>query len=203
MLFLNDIVPEDTVLDRASIVKLQLPNRNGFTQQHGFQSRDGVPDVHNTACRENCTPAPVVRSSIPDYARNAHGNLAQQMRLVAPVRGADTTRPAPMGALAASRMARAASEAVIPPAARTPATLMRDLACGACHSVSERIVGPAFRDVANRYRGMAEARQNLMSRIRSGGSGAWGATPMPPQAQGSETELAAIVDWILAGEKPD
>ena len=80
---------------------------------------------------------------------------------------------------------------------------MRDLACGACHSVSERIVGPAFRDVANRYRGMAEARQNLMSRIRRGGSGTWGATPMPPQAQGSETELAVIVDWILAGAKPD
>ena len=203
VLFLNDIVPEDTVLDRDRLVKLELPNRNGFTQQHGFQSRDGIPDAHNTACHENCGPAPVVKSEIPDHARNAHGNLALQTRLVGPVRGADTTQATPVGALSASRMAKAASEAVIPPAARTPATLMRDLACGACHSVSARIVGPAFRDVANRYRGKAEARQNLLARIRSGGSGTWGTTPMPPQAQGSEADLAVIVDWILAGAKQD
>ena len=202
VLLLSDIVPEDTVLDRESIVALKLPNRDRFTREHGFQTRDGVADVHNIACRENCASSPVVKSSIPDYARNDHGNLALQTRMVGPVRGADTTQPAPSGPLAASHLARIES-ATVQNAVRTAAVLMRELACSACHGVAERIVGPAFREVAKRYQGVATARQNLLTRIRSGGSGIWGATPMPPQAQGSEADLATLVDWILAGARQE
>ncbi len=203
VLFLNDIVPETAVLDRDGVVALKLPNRDGFNPQHGFRSRDGTPDVHNTACLQNCAPPPVVRSSIPDYARNDHGNLAVQNRMVGPVRGADTSRAAPVGPLAAARQAKAGGQGDATPVAKTPAVLMRELACGACHGIAERIVGPAFREVAKRYQGVAVARQNLLARIRSGGSGTWGATPMPPQAQGSESDLATIVDWILAGARQD
>ena len=202
VLFLSDLVPEETVLDRESIVVLKLPNRDLFTQQHGFQTRDGVADVHNIACHDNCASAPVMKSSIPAYARNDHGNLALQTRMVGPVRGADTSRPALSGALSASHAARGRGEQV-QGAVRTAAALMRELACSACHAVAERIVGPAFREVAKRYQGVAAARQHLLARIRSGGSGTWGATPMPPQAQGSDTDLAAIVDWILAGATQD
>lgn len=199
VLFLNDIVPETTVLDRDSIISLALPNGDGFTRQHGFGTRTGTPDVRNAACLDHCAPPPVVRSSIPDYARNDQGNLAQQFRLVGPVRGADTSIPAPVGPLAAARLALAQDPAGSSPAARTPPTLMRDLACGTCHGVEQRIVGPAFRDVARKYQGVAAARQNLLVRIRTGGSGVWGSLAMPPQVQGSEAELAVLVDWILAG----
>jgi len=91
VLHLNDILPEDTMLDERSILAVQMPNRDGFTTRHGFMARDGTPDVHNLRCLRDCEPEVRVSSSLPPYARNAHGNLADQFRAVGPVRGVNTT----------------------------------------------------------------------------------------------------------------
>ena len=66
------------VLDRRSIVTMQMPNRDGFTTRHGFMRADGKPDTHAKACMTDCAAEVRLSSEIPDYARDSHGDVAQQ-----------------------------------------------------------------------------------------------------------------------------
>ena len=208
ILNLGGVVPDDFTLSDRNVADVQkrLPNRNGMTTDHamwpgaGFGTR--VPDVRATACTKDCGPEPKVASSLPDHARNAHGNLAEQNRLVGAQRGADTTRPAP--ATLAESVARATTVASAAPAARAePAALAlaRQHACMACHGVDSRLVGPSFVEVARRHGGRADAVDYLAGRIKGGGAGVWGPVPMPPQALG-DADAKAIAQWLAAGAKP-
>jgi S-disulfanyl-L-cysteine oxidoreductase SoxD len=108
MLHLSDIVPQSFTLSDENIRQVQqrLPNRNGMTQAHGMWLPGGRPDVSAVACMSDCrTGSNRIRSSIPDFARNAHGNLADQFRLVGATRGANTTQPAAGNAAEARRIA--------------------------------------------------------------------------------------------------
>lgn len=95
ILNLGEIVPDDFVLSHDTIrtVQRRMPNRNGMTRQHGLWTVDGKPDVQGESCMSDCRPFVVIGSVLPDYARNAHGNLAEQNRRWGPFRGVDTTRP--------------------------------------------------------------------------------------------------------------
>ena len=67
--------------------------------------------------------------------------------------------------------------------------------------MSEKIVGPSFRDVAAKYAGDAAAETRLVAKVKAGGAGNWGPTPMPAQAQVKDTNVRALVQWILAGAR--
>ena len=201
LLYLNEIVPEDATLDETSILQVRMPNRDGFTTQHGFMRRDGKPDVQAGACMRDCPFEGKVSSRIPDYARNAQGNLATQFRVVGPYRGADTSKPEPMGPLAAARQALAEPAVAASAPKQSAADLAKHYACIACHGLEQKIVGPGFKEVAQKYAGDATAKQALMRKVRDGGAGVWGAIPMPGQPQVAEADLVAIIDWVLAGAK--
>ena len=64
----------------ATLPRLQMPNRDGLTTAHGFMRRDGRPDTHNVACMKDCVAQVRLSSQMPDYARDEHGNLAEQSR---------------------------------------------------------------------------------------------------------------------------
>jgi cytochrome c551/c552 len=70
-------------------------------------------------------------------------------------------------------------------------------ACVACHGVEQKIVGPSFAEVAARYAGDAGAADRLAAKIKAGGAGAWGPVPMPPHPALSDSDVKAIVGWIL------
>ena len=70
--------------------------------------------------------------------------------------------------------------------------------CMACHAVANKLVGPAYKDVAAKYAGQKDAEAKLVSKVLKGGSGAWGAVPMPANPQVSEAEAKTLVKWILA-----
>lgn len=72
-------------------------------------------------------------------------------------------------------------------------------ACLACHAVDKKLVGPAYKDVAARHKGQADALEKVAARIKSGGSGLYGPVPMPAQAQLKDDELKLLAGWILAG----
>src|SRR3546814_19765890 len=74
-----------------------MPNRNGMVFWKGLWNVDGKPDTHNTACMRDCVAKVDVSSSLPPYARDLNGNLAEQMRIVESVRGVDTLAPATRG----------------------------------------------------------------------------------------------------------
>jgi len=97
LLNLADIVPADFVLSDANMAEVQaiLPNRNGMTRNHGLWDVHGKPDVANTACMRDCEAEVRITSSIPDYARDSHGDLREQDRPYGPfsaARSAPTDR---------------------------------------------------------------------------------------------------------------
>ena len=91
---------------------------------------------------------------------------------------------------------------VLPALASSSAMASADLAkaknCMACHAVQNKLVGPAFKDVAAKYAGQKDAEAKLAGKVLKGGSGAWGAVPMPANPQVSEAEAKTLVKWVLA-----
>ena len=69
--------------------------------------------------------------------------------------------------------------------------------CMGCHAVERKMVGPAYKDVAAKYKGDAKAPAMLATKIKTGGKGAWGEIPMPPNNV-TEDEAKKLVAWILA-----
>ncbi|HJU70530.1 MAG TPA: c-type cytochrome [Paucimonas sp.] len=69
--------------------------------------------------------------------------------------------------------------------------------CLACHAVANKVVGPAYKDVAAKYAGQKGAEDKLTQKVLKGGSGVWGAIPMPANAQVTEAEARTLVKWIL------
>lgn len=72
-------------------------------------------------------------------------------------------------------------------------------ACLACHAADKKLVGPAYKDVAAKHNGQADAVAKVAARIKSGGSGMYGAVPMPPQVTLKDDELKLLAEWVLAG----
>lgn len=70
--------------------------------------------------------------------------------------------------------------------------------CLSCHSVATKIVGPAYKDVAAKYAGQKDAEAKLVDKVMKGGSGVWGAVPMPANTQVSEAEAHTLVKWVLS-----
>ena len=191
ILNLADVLPGDFVLSDRNIAEVQamLPNRNGATRDHGMWDVNGKPDVKNVACMKDCATEAKLASSLPDFAKGAHGNIAEQNRPVGGVRGANTAGAA---APAVAPVASAAAKSDI-------AELARRKACLSCHGVDKRIVGPAFIEVAAKYKGDPGAQARLLEKLKRGGSGAWGPIPMPPNPDLSESDAKALVQWVLGG----
>ena len=189
LLNLAEVVPADYVLSHENIewAQSRMPNRNGMTLDHGMWKIDGKPDTKNKACMKNCADEVQVSSSLPEFARDAHGELEQQNREWGAIRGVRTT-PLPQ------------TPAPAPTAAsRVPHDLLANNACLGCHGIEGKIVGPAFIDVVAKYKDRADAVDYYKGRIRSGGSGNWGDVQMPPMPQLSEADLETIARWLADG----
>jgi cytochrome c len=83
-----------------------------------------------------------------------------------------------------------------------PAFASQELAqkknCMACHAVDKKLVGPAYKDVAAKYKGDKGAEAKLAEKVMKGGVGAWGQVPMPANPQVSKEEAATLVKWVLS-----
>lgn len=208
LLNLADVVPADFTLSDRNIREVQqrLPNRNGMTRDHAMwpgkelAAKAGKPDVTATACMKDCATESKVASLLPPFARNAHGNLAEQNRLVGPQRGVNTAGAASVAAAATSAVA-----ATAPAATKAAGAAAHDAAavnaitqknnCTACHAPDKRVVGPSWTEIAKKHEGKADY---LAGKIRAGGSGVWGAIPMPPQTL-AEEDVKRIAGWLAAG----
>lgn len=194
VLHLNEIVPADFELNDQNLTKVEMPNRHGMTTNHGMLSVKGKPDVHGSTCMKDCVKDVKVVSELPAFARNQHGNLAEQQRALGPTRGIDTTRYDP----AAQASAKPATPRAVT-AAIDPKALLAKNACTACHGMTNKVVGPAFSEVAARYQGKTDSEAYLAKKIKSGGEGVWGPVPMPAQPGLKDAEAQAIASWIVGG----
>ena len=202
MLNLSGIVEDNFVLNEKTIVQAQarLPNREGMTTKHALwptPELGGVsqPDTANMACMKNCATDVKVTSMLPDFARDAHGNLADQNRLVGQQKGVNTLRTA------------ATSSGTKAPATVTDTNkgpndavmgLLQANNCLACHGLDKKVVGPAFTDVASKHTGKLDY---LTNKILMGSSGVWGSIPMPAQTL-KPADAKAIAEWLAGSAKP-
>ena len=69
--------------------------------------------------------------------------------------------------------------------------------CLACHAEDKKLVGPAYKEVAAKYKGDAGAEAKLIAKVKSGGGGVWGSIPMPPNNV-PEADIKTIVEWVLS-----
>lgn len=142
----------------------------------------------------------------------------------------EPSAPAPAAAAGAAPAAAVAAAPALPPAAPMPAAtaaggaatapasavaakpaaplnltageaLMQKDGCAACHAVDKKIVGPAYQDVAAKYKGDGSALAELTQKVKAGGAGVWGPIPMPPNAQVPDEDIKALVSWILTLKK--
>lgn len=75
--------------------------------------------------------------------------------------------------------------------------LLKAKNCMACHAVDKKVVGPSYKDIAAKYKGNKEAATVLAAKIQKGGSGVWGAVPMPPNAV-TAAEAKLLATWVLS-----
>ena len=64
--------------------------------------------------------------------------------------------------------------------------------------MDKKLVGPAYKDVAAKYRGDAGAEAKLVAKVKNGGSGVWGPIPMPPNSTVPDADVKALVKWVLS-----
>ena len=76
--------------------------------------------------------------------------------------------------------------------------LAKKNACTACHTVDKKLVGPAFKDVANKYRNDKKAEAMLVEKVKKGGVGVWGQVPMPPNTNVTDADVKTLVKWVLS-----
>ena len=76
--------------------------------------------------------------------------------------------------------------------------LARSKNCVACHHVEQKIIGPSFKAIAERYAKDDTALAKLSAKVIAGGGGSWGDTPMPAQASVTPAEAETLVKWILS-----
>ena len=189
LLNLAEIVPDDFTLSNSNIQDVQklMPNRNGMMRKHAmWPGKSGLvtatpPDTKNTTCMTNCKPNATVSSTLPDYAQTSHGELATQVRPFGQTRGQGAAGGTP------------AKTAHNPDYA-----LAEKSGCTACHGINQKIVGPGFTEIADKYKGQ-DVTSKLVTKVKNGGSGVWGSMPMPPQTDLKDSDAQALVKWILSG----
>jgi cytochrome c5 len=173
---------------------------NGF-QEPGkvMPPRGGNPDLSD---------AEVERAVV--YMANRSGANFKEPAATTTTAAPATAAPvaqAPAAPSAATAVAAAApSSTAAAPAAKAGApldlqsgqALMQKDGCAACHAVDKAVVGPAYNQVAAKYRGDKTAAPRLEQKVKAGGSGVWGAVPMPPNAAVPDADIKALVSWILS-----
>jgi S-disulfanyl-L-cysteine oxidoreductase SoxD len=213
LLNIANVVPDDFTLSDKNMAETQkkLPNRNGMLTTHAMWpgkefGGTAKPDVQGSSCMANCVTEAKVASLLPEHARNAHGNLAEQMRGFGESVGADTTKPALSSGVDAKKSVAAPVAKAPEKAAETSGSLkssdvsgiLSKNACSACHGIDNKIVGPAFKEIATKQGSRADAVAYLSAKIKSGGSGVYGSMPMPAQSL-SDTDAKKVALWISQG----
>lgn len=173
---------------------------NGLQQQGKVMPpKGGNPDLSDTE---------VARAVV--YMANAAGAgfkepaapaAAPAVASASPITTATAATPATPAAASSAAVAPAAAAASGPLDMKSAEAMMQKDGCAACHGVDKKIVGPAYQEVAAKYRGDKDALAKLTQKVKAGGSGVWGAVPMPPNAQVPEADIKALVSWILSLKK--
>jgi cytochrome c len=84
------------------------------------------------------------------------------------------------------------------PVAQADEALLKKHNCVACHQMDKKMVGPAYIEVAKKYKGQKDIAVKLAEKVKKGGQGVWGPVPMPPNPAVPDADIKKMVDYILA-----
>lgn len=82
--------------------------------------------------------------------------------------------------------------------AKAAEDMLKKNACTACHAIDKKMVGPAYKDVAAKYRGQKDAEAKLIDKVKKGGTGVWGSVPMPPNSAVKDADIKTMVQYVLS-----
>ena len=91
-----------------------------------------------------------------------------------------------------------AAGAVVSLPAQASEELAKKYMCLTCHTVDKKLVGPAYHEVAAKYKGDKGAEARLVDKVKKGGVGVWGQIPMPPNDKVPDADLKTLVKWVLS-----
>ncbi|GAB1231581.1 c-type cytochrome [Ferrigenium sp. UT5] len=156
------------------------------------------PSVAQEVSKAETAPAKPVAKAAPVVkaapAEQASARQAPQMAAPVAVPPASDPLPPPTVAPAPAQLDTAPGPAVMEAAVLE---LARKSNCFACHALDKKVVGPAWKAVAAKYRGDANAQRYLENKIAKGGGGVWGGTPMPAQPKLDPEQRAQLARFIL------
>ena len=92
----------------------------------------------------------------------------------------------------------AAAGVLAAPVAQADEALLKKHNCVACHQIDKKVVGPAYKDVAKKYKGQKDIAVKLAEKVKKGGQGVWGPVPMPPNSQVPDADIKKMVEFILS-----
>ncbi|GAB4129041.1 MAG: hypothetical protein Fur0040_11970 [Sideroxydans sp.] len=196
------------VIATGLLVACQPEQQEGARQASPSVAAQAVPAASVAAAVSAVMPAPVSAvEALPPATRAAKPSasartLPQNAAPAQPVEVPAVPPPAPSLASPAPPV-QALAQSAAPAAEKAGLSeaealaLARKRNCLACHAVDRKVVGPAWRDVAAKYRGDAGAAGRLEAKIARGGSGVWGSIAMPPQSQLAAEERTQLVRFIL------
>ena len=153
-------------------------------------------------------PAPVVESAPAAKAAPAMEKIAAAPKTMAQTAAVVKPAQEPHAPAAPAAKAEPAPAAAAPkPEAKVDAALSsadglklaQQSGCLVCHAIDKKVVGPAWKDVAAKYRGDAGAEARLITKVAKGGGGAWGAVAMPPNSpRVSDADIKTLVRFVLS-----
>jgi len=172
----------DVEVERAVVY---MANRSGANFKEPPETAAAAAAPAAAAAAVAAAPAPAV----PAPPASASGAAAP----AAPPTATSTAAAAAPTAAAAS-----ATKAGAPLDLASGQAMMQKDGCAACHAVDKTIVGPAYNQVAAKYRGDKTAAAKLEQKVKTGGAGVWGPVPMPPNTAVPDADIKALVSWILS-----
>ncbi|MHB1176968.1 MAG: c-type cytochrome [Daejeonella sp.] len=164
----------------------------GSTNERGIASVTTDPTASGSAYNVNDT--------MPVAAPDRAGDAVTVPATAAPVTAATATVPGkpapatPQPAASAPQPAAADDNADI----KKGQALISKSDCLACHKLQEKLLGPSYKDVANKYPNNSATINQLVDKIKKGGSGVWGAVPMSPHPALADDDAKAMVKYILS-----
>jgi cytochrome c5 len=161
----------------------------------GMPAKGGNPDLADVE----------VQRGVVYMANRSGANFKEPLAPTSPAPGAarapaTASAPAAPGG-AAQGAAAPASKAVAPLDLAGGQALMQKDGCAACHAIDKKVLGPAYQDVAAKYKDDKGAAAKLAQKVKAGGAGVWGQVPMPANAAVSDDDIRALVAWILSLKK--
>ena len=154
-------------------------------------AQQDAPAVAQSSSEAGISPSQADTAPAPDQAASSTPSDSS----------AETTPDTESGTTTATATdsTTSSSDATQVAAAGDPKVLIKRYNCVSCHATDKKLLGPAYKEVAAKYKDEAGAADTLVAKVKEGGSGVWGAIPMPPNPGVPDGDVRLIVDWILAG----